>query len=142
MPVIKNNTRRNLFLSDFNGKAVKVSPNYTIESPYFYTTISGADVISEEPYYEEIVDYALASGTADTDYKKSISSETDYINLYNLSDENITVYLNSKETKGYIVPADSTNSFENIKDRVIRVYVDFPDTVDSGVYIYEFRNAL
>ena len=142
MPVIKNNTDRVLTLSDFDNNYIDVYPGNSITTPYFYTTISGADVTSESPYYEEIVDYVVASGTESEDFSTNISSETDYIMCYNTTANNIMVYLNAKSTNGYVVPANDSYVIDGIRDMVRRLYVSFSTTVDSGVYVYEYKNPL
>lgn len=142
MPVVKNNTDRVLTLSDFEGNYLDVYPGSSITTPYFYTTISGADVVTETPYYEEIIDYVVASGTEAEDFVTSISSDTDYIVCYNTTANDLMFYLNAKSTSAYLIPGNTSGQISNIKDKVRRVYVDFPATVDSGVYIYEYQNPL
>lgn len=142
MPVIKNNTNRVLTLTDFKGNNIDVYPEYTIESPYFYTTISGADVVTEEPYFEEIVYYTTTSGSPGSDFTRDLSVNTDYIEVYNTSAEPLMLYFNSKDTNPYVVPSSSYNQTPNIKDKVKRIFIEFTAEVTGGVYYYEFKNIV
>lgn len=142
MPLIKNNTYRTLQLMDLNGVFLDVVPGGSINSPFFYTTISGADVVSETPYYQDIKNFALASGTASTDYLHQVSMKSDSIKILNTTADNVMLYLNSKSTYPYVVPKNDELEIPNIKDRVRRVYLDFTTDVTSGVYIYEYKNYI
>lgn len=141
MPVIKNNTNRVLTLSDFEGNNLDVYPGNTIETPYFYTTIDGADVVTEEPYFEEIVYYTTISGSPGSDFTRELATDTDYLEVYNTSAETVMLYFNSKDTNPYVVPSSSYNQTPQIKDKVKRIFVEFPAEVTSGVYYYEYRNV-
>lgn len=130
MPTYKNNTSAKQY---YNDGLNWVDPGQTITT---YKQITGTKLTktSDEPYYNPLLEVHKPTGSAD--YEISLNSDTRKVEVYNSSDYDITVYLNTKSnTPGIVCPSSTVRNIEEIKDVVSDMIFDFDGSISANEVI-------
>lgn len=131
MPTYKNNTSAKQYID--NNKLRFVDPGDTYET-FKIVNNDKLTKISDEPYYNPLLEVHKPTGSAD--YEISLNSDTRKVEVYNSSDYDITVYLNTKSnTPGIVCPSSTVRNIEEIKDVVSDMIFDFGGSISANEVI-------
>ena len=147
MPTYRNDGNAAQKVTNTDGRTVSVFPGGIVQTYYMFADDGDPwKKISNEPYYNHVL--ALTQPTGSEDVTINLKSNTDRIEIYNVSSYSVSVYLNFKEnTPARVVPSGSVvkiperSDEPSIKNKVSSLVLGFDGSISSGqVKVSEFKD--
>jgi hypothetical protein len=138
MPTYRNDsTSKSFSLVDVNGNVVTVIPGMSVQT-YERVIDDDMTLTSESPVYNP----CLASYSPTSGELKSLNEDTDYLKISNLSDKNVTIFLQAtSNTPGLLVGAGKIERIPDsgsMNDKISKFVAAFPNGT-TGIIIEEFK---
>jgi hypothetical protein len=138
MPTYRNDsTSKSFSLVDVNGNVVTVIPGMSVQT---YERVVDDDITltSELPIYNP----CLASYSPTSGELKTLNEDTDYLKVTNLSDQNITVFLQAaSNSPGILVGTKEVGRIPesgSMNNKISKIVASFPSGT-TGITIEEFK---